>query len=249
MANYLIVESKNDQCFIEALIKHINAQIYKVRHLEVALDQKPVQGNSQLKTLGIQVSGYETLEGLDPAKLKRPLQDLKSKAEKGQVEKIGILLDLDQETEADRLNLVNGCLQDIFPQTQGCSQISQFTKIDQDDPEFSIQVACYFTQIKGQGDLETLLKAIKNRDSPYADCLNSWRSCLQEYGQVVTQKEFDKFWVSQYIRWDTCSRNDRKQADRKCNLNNLEYVMKNKPEIWDFDHFHLEDLKQFLRLF
>ena len=42
---------------------------------------------------------------------------------------------------------------------------------------------------------------------------------------------------------------DQKQAGRKCTMNNFDYIMENKSNIWNLDHPILEDLKTFLALF
>ncbi|GBE73146.1 hypothetical protein myaer87_03730 [Microcystis aeruginosa NIES-87] len=52
-----------------------------------------------------------------------------------------------------------------------------------------------------------------------------------------------------YLRFDTCSTEDKKQAGRKCSMNGFDYVMKNKRHIWNFEHEVLNELKEFLQLF
>ena len=72
---------------------------------------------------------------------------------------------------------------------------------------------------------------------------------MQKHGKEISLKEFNKFWVDMYIRFDTCSKSDKKQADRKCSMRGFDYVMTNKAVIWDFEHPVLNDLKKFLGLF
>ncbi|MEI6065678.1 MAG: DUF3226 domain-containing protein, partial [Pseudanabaena sp. ELA748] len=112
--------------------------------------------------------------------------------------------------------------------------------------DLNVQLACYFTNIDGQGELETVLKIIKQKESIHADCLESWKNCLVSNGKTIKDKDFDKFWVNIYVRFDTCSNKDKKQAGSKCTF---EYAMKNKAEIWDLEHPALESLNQFLSLF
>jgi hypothetical protein len=52
-----------------------------------------------------------------------------------------------------------------------------------------------------------------------------------------------------YIRFDTCSKNEKKQAERKCSMKNFDYVMTNKTKIWNFKHPVLNELNDFLNLF
>jgi len=68
-------------------------------------------------------------------------------------------------------------------------------------------------------------------------------------GKTIKNKDFDKFWVDIYVRFDTCSKNDKKQAGRKCSMSAFDYVMESKSEIWDLEHPKLDNLKLFLALF
>nr|WP_308477947.1 hypothetical protein [Microcystis aeruginosa] len=90
---------------------------------------------------------------------------------------------------------------------------------------------------------------MKSQDSTYADCLEDWRNCLNNQEKSIIDKDFDKFWISKYLRFDTCSREDKKQADSKCSMKGFDYVMKHKPHIWNFEHEVLNELKEFLQLF
>jgi len=96
---------------------------------------------------------------------------------------------------------------------------------------------------------------------------------LNDKQKAITDKEFDKFWISNYkylaksfpvfsiirrypkiygqvlIRFDTCSKKERKQANRKCSMYNFDYIMEKKRDIWNFDHPVLDDFKAFLNLF
>ena len=229
MVNHLIVESKNDQYFIEALVREVNASI------------------DQMSTIAI--DEYDLLDGLDSKKFQDALRNLKSKAEKGQVDRIGIILDLDQNTEATRLQFVNDGIQIVFRSELECTKTGEFIHIEQEEPYLSVDVACYFTQVNGAGELETLLKTIKAQPSPYADCLQAWRECLATQGETIRDKEFDKLWVAQYIRWDTCISGEQKQANKYCSMATFKYVMEHKTHIWDWNHVALDGLKQFLQLF
>lgn len=93
------------------------------------------------------------------------------------------------------------------------------------------KLAGYFTNFGGKRELETLLKAIKARESPHADCLNSWKTCIESQGQQIDRKGFDKFWVSIYLRYDTCSDKEQQQAGRKYSMSGFDYVMEHKKDI------------------
>ncbi len=87
MSNILIVESKNDKIFIEALIDYLNA--------DLTVDSP------------IQIDDYDCLEGLNPGKVINSLKSLQAEAQKKDISKVGLMIDLDQFSEAERLAWVN----------------------------------------------------------------------------------------------------------------------------------------------
>jgi len=195
----------------------------------------------------INIEDYESLEGLSETKLITTLKALEADLQKRDIEKIGIIIDIDNYSEAERLEFVNECIQQVF-ESETLSSTKQFIDICGDNGT-NAKLACYFTNVGGKGELETLLKAIKAIESPHADCLNSWKTCIESQGQQIDRKGFDKFWVSIYLRYDTCSKQDRKQAEKKCSMSRFDHVMKHKKDIWDWNNPALEDLKEFFTLF
>ncbi len=225
-SNILIVESKNDQYFFKAIIDYLNYDIAIAPPILLSEED------------------YRSMNGLA---LKKALKDLKADIEKGEIEKIGIIIDADNHSKEDRITFINKYIQKVFPGSPLLSNTNELINLS--FAEFNIQLACYLTNVDGQGELETVLKVIKNRTSIYADCLESWKACLQSQHKTITIKEFDKFWVSMYLRFDTCSDDEKRQAERKCSMKGFEYVMKEKVTIWDFENSILDDLKHFLQLF
>lgn len=228
MSNLLIVESKNDKFFIQALIKELN--------YDIEIDTP------------ICINDYECLEGLSQKRLVEALKSLLADIQKRQISKIGIVIDIDLHSTQERLQFINECLRQVFPINNEFTDISQFITINIPGYD-SIEVACYFTHVEGQGELETVLKRIKTQESPYADCLDSSRLCLESKEESISDKDYDKFWISLYLRFDTCSNRDQSQAERKCSMKNFEYIMENKKDIWDFSHPVLDEIKEFLQLF
>jgi uncharacterized protein YqgV (UPF0045/DUF77 family) len=228
VSNILIVESKNDKYFIEALISHLHPNFNAL----------------QVDEPMCQIDDYQCLSGLDKNRLINTLVDLRAQTQKNVLEKIGILIDQDNETEANRINLVNEAIAGAFNTQVKISAIAQFVTVLVGD-NLTVELACYFTNVEGKGELETVLKAIKSEESIYADCLEEWRKCIQAKGKKLTDKEFDKFWVNNYQYFDCCSKDDRKQRERKCSN---EVSLKDK-KIYDFDSPVLDGLKEFLNLF
>nr|WP_228056095.1 DUF3226 domain-containing protein [Microcoleus sp. LEGE 07076] len=195
----------------------------------------------------IYIDDYQSLEGLSETELTKALKNLERKIDRKDIEKIGIIIDMDNYAERERLKFVNRCIEQVF-EAETLSSTKQFIDI-YGESGTSAKLAYYFTNVGGRGELETLLKAIKAKDSPYADCLDSWKTCLESQGKKINQKEFDKFWISNYIRFDTCSKQEQKQAGGKCSMSKFDYVMEHKKEIWDWDNPALDDLKDFFKLF
>ena len=220
--NYLIVESQNDKFFLNALIAHLNLSTIEVSNATIC-----------------KIDDYECMEGLNIGKISSALGDLKDKFDKRpEYFNVGIVIDWDGKPIAERLGLINAAIKTVFNTTAELTAINQFITVEE-----GFKIACYFNGIDGQGELETVLKAIKSHSSEYADCLDTWRKCLGE-NNLISQKDFDKFWVAQYIRYDTCVKKDRKQVVKNCTF---EPAM--KKAIWDFDHAHLSNLRTFLNLF
>jgi len=207
MSNLLIVESQNDQYFIEALIAHMNIDI------EVG---QPI----------CQVDEYECLGGI--GKLDERLKALSHRIIKGELERVGIIFDADKVGIAKRTEQIQEKINEM---------------VEELPKEFHglIDFFIYIQNHEGYGELESVLKMIKKSDSTIADCLESWQECLPD-GKKVSQKDFDKFWIQVYQRYDCCTKKEQKQAGIKCNN---EISLKEK-DIWNFDHEILNDLKTFL---
>ncbi len=245
--NILIVESENDQYFIEALVKELLSEeidIYKIDeyiHSSVSEDMLTKQITSALTDVARGVS------------------------------KIGILLDMDDFSKEERINLVNKCL------IKSCSYygyLLQSELVDicsfitcQTDNNLSVQISCYFTNVDGQGELETILKEIKLEDSTFADCLyTGWLNCLISKGKTFSQKrgescdisgkELLKLWVDFYKRFDTLKRQKRddNNTDWKgimtgVTKKNIQLANARGSNIFDLNSSKLDGIKSFLKMF
>lgn len=233
MSNILIVESKNDKIFIEKVIEILNLNNVKI--------DPPICINE-----------YECLDGLSQIALMRSLKSLSADLAKRDIRKVGIVIDQDNETFQSRLDFVNECIEEVFEKNNDVRlrNISSLIEV-QTKSNIPLELGCYFMNMDGRGELETVLKAIKTKDSPFADCLQKWRDCLKIQNKSISDKDFDKFWVNNYIRFDTCSKKELKQAGRKCSMNddNFTYILQKKADIFDFESPILDGLKNFLQLF
>ncbi len=223
--NVLIVESKNDKSFVEAILRSMRSENTEVDIIDV----------------------FHCMEGLDSSKLETALAENMALIVKGKIQRIGILIDQDKKTKAERLAFVSQAATKAFGQDIELTAVNTFYTISlEKDTDF--ELACHFTNVDGSGELETLLKAIKKKDSTFADCLEAWKTCLEAKGKTIKPKDFDKFWLSNYIRFDTCSSKERKQAAKKCSQQNFDYILEHK-DIFDLNSTKLTELKSFLSLF
>ena len=231
MSNILIVESKNDKIFIEKLIQTLN-----FNNIEI---DKPIC-----------IDDYECLEGLSEKSVTNSLKSLSASLLKNDIKKIGIIIDQDNCSQQERFEFINNCIDQVFKKSVYLSDVNNLIEVKIiNDNNITFQLGCYFTNVNGQGELETVLKTIKTKLSPHADCLESWRGCLNEQEKNISNKDFDKYWISNYIRFDTCSPQESQQAGRKCAMSAFDYVLKEKSHIFDFEHSVLDELKDFLKLF
>jgi hypothetical protein len=135
--NILIVESKNDRAFIEAVIRTLKLQI------QVAVDA-PI----------CSIEDFECLEGLNLEKLKVKFEDVFGEVAKKGIDKIGIILDLDQETTENRLRLINEALKialkNVFDFTQEALLVAENQLvIIQVNENTQFALACHFTKVDG----------------------------------------------------------------------------------------------------
>ena len=219
MKSLIIVESDNDKFFIEKLRDELGLTNIKI--------DEPI----------CNIHDYECLNGLSETKLKQILKEIKF----DHYQKIGIIIDADNEGIEKRIDLINSCIRTLEDVSSDftITKINEFIKIESLD---GVEIGCYITNVDGNGELETVLKAIKSQDSTYADCLEAWKTCLTSKGKTTTDKDFDKFWVNNYLRFDTCTKQEQKQADKNC-----KNEVAIKKDIWDFKNPILYDLKEFIK--
>jgi len=170
------------------------------------------------------IDDFECLGGI--SKLEQKLKEVARDIKKRDISKVGIIFDADKKGVEERKSEIDIIVNKVFS--------------DEDDVTFHK----YIINVSGYGELETVLKLIKNKDSTYANCLDAWRECLSENNKIISDKAFDKFWVQLYQRYDHCTKQEQKQAGKKCNNE----VSLQKP-IWDYNHTALDELKQFLKSF
>jgi len=237
MRNKLIVESKNDKIFIQALVNKLNIEFLDI--------ESAIKLNDE---------DYCLLGGADPNEKKpstliKMLKDIKTEIFKTGIQKIGVLLDIDNELEQKRFEMVNNAINSVF----NLSHKGLITKTNElvevkVSPNYAVQFCCYFTNIEKKGNLDTLLRNISYHEkATYANCLDAWRNCLKTNGIEITDFEFDKIWLNNYIRFDTCTDKEKTHAEKNCSMHNFDKIM--KKEIFNLESAYLTELKDFIKLF
>jgi len=122
VANVIIVESQDDAAFLRAIIEHINES----NHLTITIVEFYILD-------GIERENYRSLE----QRLKR----LNDTLLKDDIQKIGIVLDLDEQTREERLALVSQCIQRVFREA---ARIDDIQKLFQLNASTNTQIGCHF---------------------------------------------------------------------------------------------------------
>ena len=213
--NKLIVESDNDKIFIEKLKSILNIDNLEISQPLCSIDE------------------FICLDGL--GNLEKKLKDIKL----DELDKLGILIDADEVGIEKRISEINGILKKVGIEVE-FKDINEFQKDSKND----IEIACHILNIEYRGSLDNILKTIAKGKSEYADCLKAWKECLEDKGESVSDTIFTKFWVNNYLRFDTCDEEEQKKSSKKCNF---EKAL--EKDVWDFEHKSLDSLKDFLKLF
>ncbi len=222
MAYRIFVESPNDRKFIQAFGLNIGKTIAENHFYE--------------KNIGKTSTNITTF-----------VQDNLSEILRGNVDKIGIIIDLDDFTISQRLDFVNEGINNAL---KGITTIN-FTTENQiqtlDIQGNNVDFVCYFMKVGNRGHLDTVLKEIASEPSNYADCLTEYRKCIEAKKLKYTQSDFEKYWVDQYIRQDTCKKTEQGQRENKCSMRVLDFVL--QKGVFNLKHKCLDDLKTFLKHF
>jgi len=221
VTNFIIVEGQEDKVFIELLLD--NSTSVEVRPIFI-----------------------DKLGGLSVESLKNKLTTIKTKLPREPIEKVGIILDFDDKTKQERVDLVNEALKAVFsnqPPLKDCGENNAITVSfkGNDGSSYNFELACYLMGLNNAGELEDVLRDIKSRDSPVADCIVE---CLKG----IKLKEVKKEWIHFYLKYDICNDKQREHASKHCSLKALKQVMNNNKSNPPFDlsNSNLKQLKDFL---
>lgn len=213
--NKIIVESHNDKAFIEKIINNL-----ELKNIDIS---EPL----------CNIDEFICLDGL--GNLEKKLKDLKL----DELDKLGILIDADEVGVERRISEINEIFKKVGIEIE-LKNINEFQK----DMNYDLDISCHILNIDDRGSLDHILKEIAKSPSKYADCLEAWKECLKEEGENISDTVFIKFWVNNYLRFDTCSKEEQERSSKNCNLQKAL-----EKDVWDFENPVLASLKDFLNLF
>lgn len=231
----IIVEDDSDKFIYSALIKHLglNHQIDIQESPEI--DWKIVQDEANSDK---------------PTALISALKSLSNDFSKEKYNRVGIIRDLDNKTQDEKLQLVNTALQNAYSGIFEAISVDTLTKLffsqNSTQDKLAIEFSCHFVGLDGKGEIEDILKAIKTQDSPIADCVDKHLPlCLKLTDEEIRDKELVKLWFNNYQRYDTLPKNLRKNP-----FTTTKYIMEFRLELFDFDKElpELKNLKSFLKM-
>lgn len=203
MKNIILVEGKDDVDFLNILTENINIQSFT----------------------------FDKIDGSNQELLSKKLEAIKNDFQLNPFAKLGIILDLDNYSADDRLELINTCLSLIFGQK--LSKINNFQKFQLFGLE--LDIACFFIE----PNLDVIKRKISIINPEKADCLFK---CIDDEG--INKKERDKAWVYYYMLWDVC---DKKEREKRGKHVNFSYT--SSKSAWDLESEELKSLELFLMNF
>ncbi len=194
---------------------------------------------------------FDEIGGSDDSKLEKAIRGLITDLRKSPIANFGIILDLDEFTNDERLSKIKSILVAIF----GNDKIKELDKnnFTLAINEFkTIKVSCHFIENDLVTNLELLLKEITTVDTIAADCLKQWYDCAIAAGRKIRKSDYFKFWREVYVRYDYCAdKKLLKHSSENCttekSFDNL--FIEDKPKAWDFENAVLDNLKKYLSTF
>jgi hypothetical protein len=232
--NIILVEGTNDKIFISGLLRFLK------------------DDNTEVD----QIVSFDYFEGSDVKIITNKLKVIIPTLLNSPIEKLGIVLDIDNFSTVERLAHINEAMKIAFVNFdfEEFSIDNNLANIQVNDFRI-ISISYYLMQNQtGKGNTESLLKEIVIASPLSADCLALWNDCSNEHGRKISESQFLKEWINFYIRYDYCSdKKLSKHAKDNCNLEkSIENIfIDEKPKAWDFSKNidSLNNLKEYLKRF
>lgn len=221
--NIIIVEGMSDKKFLEAYISYLN-EIFPKKYL--VIDRvKNAKGQDAIFSV---------------------LNTQKIQINKGETKNIGILIDANNSGVQEKIaNIINPAIEKAFGVKNVIQSINDKVSIDFEGN--SVNIFCYICNIDGKGELEDILYDIrKDKEALLPICLDKFVTCIKGFNEAYPEKEYKKNLIYFYAYECICKKEGLKSDEVKSKLKGFNYFTS---EYWDFEHFRLKELKQFLELF
>ncbi|ETR70808.1 MAG: hypothetical protein OMM_02971 [Candidatus Magnetoglobus multicellularis str. Araruama] len=221
--NVIIVEGLSDKKFLESYISYLNEKFQKryliIDRVRDAKGQNAI--HSALNTQKIQIK-------------------------KGETKNIGILIDAnDSGIQGKIKNIINSAIEKAFGVKNAIESPNDKVSIDFEGNIFNL--FCYICNIDGKGELEDILQEIrKDKNTQLPLCLDQFVSCMKGFNEAYPEKEYKKNLIYFYAYECICKQKGLNSDEIKSILKGYNYFCS---EYWDFEHFRLKELRQFLELF
>jgi hypothetical protein len=228
--NILLVEGESDIKFFDSLIKFMELT-------------KP--------EIDPQILKFDTINGSDNKSLTLAIKSLEVDIRNSPIKNFGIIMDLDEYSNENRVDQIQKVLIDIF----GSNNVTITDKNNFNltvNTQKTIHIYCYFIQDQIVNNLELLLQNIVTEKPIAANCLKYWKECVDKSDRKVRNSDYLKFWREIYIRYDYCANKELlKHASENCTTDKSyeNMLIETKKKAWDFDKSELDDLKVFLSKF
>lgn len=199
MNHKIIVESFNDQAIYSYILNHYCTPKADIETISDSLD-------------------WVDLGGLSPRALTIKLKDIKSDILKALSPlKIGIIIDIDEESIENRIELLNKACSEAFEIEISIKQTNDFQTFiikDENNDDFDFNLAYCLAGLNGQGELEHILKEIADTTSSHhANCLETgWIKCLEAKNISIDEKQLRKLWMDFYKRLDCLDSHQARKA-------------------------------------
>ena len=174
------------------------------------------------------------------------LNTLKIQIKKGETKNIGIQIDANNSGAKGKIDcIINPAIEKAF----GVKNVIQSPNIKAaiDFEGDIINIFCYISHIDGKGELEDILHEIrKDKNAQLPLCLDKFVECMNGFNEAYPEKEYKKNLIYFYAYECICKEKKLNSDEVKSKLKGFNYFTS---EHWDFEHFRLKELKQFLELF
>lgn len=210
----LIVESENDKATFQAIINSLfSGRIQELEVIQAEPKPEPYAGSVEWK--------FQSAEKYDiPVGLAKSLLSLFTEINKEKYDKVAVIWDADDLGIPKRVEQIGNALENAKVDYQASNPNIPvvFARLSSPNLPITLKVGhgeceflCHIVNLKGNGEIEDILKELKDQPSPIADCVDDkMRECLRMNDEEqLREKDMVKLWINHYQRYDTLMKKER----------------------------------------